>query len=698
MSAPPAPALGSAAIQASSSARDGGASEGPRVASDAAAPSTSVREGSMIARTAEDDALLVADEDTSALLAIPLPLVKTPNVKTVALPGRPAAIIVSGRRVFVTIRRVDDDPDERGALLLFERSEHEGEGVDLREVGRVLLPPDAWGLALSPDGSLALVTSAWTHRLSAIDVARRAVLWSVDTAREPRGVTILPSGDTAYVSHLVGSAVTRVDHLRDSAPVVKRVDFPASPMRSPDGESLSASLGYVALGSPTGNRVYFPRHALGALGVDAWFGVPTVDVLLTATDANPAPRWGPGLPATQVASVTGQGNWMPGFWGVVESHVPAMAQPRAAAWRARTETLLVASEGANQLVELDTAFTDPSIAVVRKYGTAGAPSGVVLSADERTAYVFCRSTFDLSVVALAEPNIPEAVAPSRTVHLHDDPLGPDVNPGRQLFYSQLDYVAPDVGCAACHPEGRDDGHTWHEATLVSAHESDGIRNHSFLSGYREANLFLTMYKLGVRKKSGDKSETIDVAPLGIGYPRQTPMLAGRLSSAGPYGWHAESTRLQERVDAGFRLHRWNRMGNGGGTGNAALHLVPFLRKGLVPPPVAKHELTPEEASGKRIYEGATADCARCHGPDGEPKDRSPTALTVLPTMSGFEAEDDPKFKPPNLQFVGGSAPYMHDGRYDSLESLIDDNHDRMGRTAHLTAPERAALIAYLRTL
>lgn len=662
-----------------------------------------MREGSTVARTPEEDAIFIADEDATCLHALALPLAKTPTVVTTPLPGRPASLVVSGRRVLVVVRQIDGDASAQGALVVFQRK---GDGVDLAEVGRVMLPPDAWGVALSPDGSLALVTSAWANRVSAIDLQKRAVLWSVETAREPRGVTILPNGDTAYVSHLIGAGVTRVDGLRSEKPTVKRLDLPAAPLRSPTKEKLSASLGYVAVASDSGDRVYFPRHALGALGRDAWFGVPTVDTLLTAKDAPLAPARRDGMPAMFEKDVSERmkmnRSWLAGTWRVVESQVNTMAQPRAAALRPTAGTMLVASEAADRLVELDTAFSDPSVAVVRTYPTRGAPSGVALSKDQLTAYVFCRSTFDLSVVSLAPPIVDALVAPTRTVHLMDDPLGEDLNKGRRLYYGQDVHVAPDVGCAACHPDGRDDGHTWHEATLISAPKSDrDARHHSFLSGYEEGRLFMNIYDLAVPDRTSKDRRAVVAMPPGIGFPRQTPMLVGRVSAAGPYGWHAEASTVGARVEAGFGLHQWRDGGRAPDANYAskeAMAVASFLRKGLVPPPAPKRALTPEETKGKQIYEGSTSDCARCHGPDGEPKDRSATALTALPTMNGFEAEEDIKFKPPNLQFVAGSPPYMHDGRYDTLESLIADNHDRMGKTAHLSEAERAALIAYLRTL
>ncbi|MFO0616162.1 MAG: hypothetical protein U0414_26450 [Polyangiaceae bacterium] len=407
--APPTPTAATSGASSSNATTSGAPDAPPRVAP-IAAPATPVREGSTIARTPEEDALFIADEDATCLHALALPLTRTPSVVTTPLPGRPASLVVSGRRVLVVVRRVDGDASAEGALVVFERK---GDGVDLTEVGRVALPPDAWGLGLSPDGTLALLTSAWTHRLSAIDVEKRTVRWSVDTAREPRGVTILPSGDTAYVSHLVGAGVTRVDALRAEAPTVKRIDLPAAPLRSPSKETLSASLGYVAVASDGGDRVYFPRHALGALGKDAWFGVPTVDVLLTSNDKPLAPRRRDGLPVTfekgaeELMKTRGQ-SWLAGKWGVIESDVNTMVEPRAATFRPSAGTMLVASEGADQLVELDTAFTDPSIAVVRTYSTGGAPSGVALSKDERTAYVFCRSSFELSSSPLRRRSRPRS--------------------------------------------------------------------------------------------------------------------------------------------------------------------------------------------------------------------------------------------------------------------------------------------------
>jgi cytochrome c peroxidase len=63
-----------------------------------------------------------------------------------------------------------------------------------------------------------------------------------------------------------------------------------------------------------------------------------------------------------------------------------------------------------------------------------------------------------------------------------------------------------------------------------------------------------------------------------------------------------------------------------------------------------------------------------------------------------ELEDDWRFKTPSLLYVGGTPPYYHDGSSSTLEELIERNGNRMGHTKQLSNGDRAALIAFLRTL
>ena len=240
-----------------------------------------------------------------------------------------------------------------------------------------------------------------------------------------------------------------------------------------------------------------------------------------------------------------------------------------------------------------------------------------------------------------------------------------------------------LACSGCHPEGRDDGHTWHEVTF---HMTEGTLT-TFLAG---SDLSVLTARWGDLKPEGTG---------GVGYARQTPIIAGRLKAAGPYGWHGESATLDARILAGFELHRWS-----GGSVNESMagaymkELMSFVRVGLPPPPRVERALTEEEQKGRALFESPTTQCATCHLPASEYTDRNSAPLKTWKAPAGFAEDPNPGFKTPSLLYVGGSGPYLHDGRFETLESLFELNQDRMGKTAQLSPDERKALIAFLRTL
>ncbi|XXT24063.1 hypothetical protein WME94_21220 [Sorangium sp. So ce429] len=712
----PAPGTDAGAGPAgSTAASDGGAGApaAPLPPASAAALRAPVREGGALARAAREEALYVADEDHGVLRVVPLPLDPARPGAGVPTPGRPAQVLALDGRVLATVR----DP---GLLLILRPDAAAG----LVELGRVPLPADAWGIAVTPDEKTAIVTSAWTHKVSAVDLEAGKVRWTVDVAREPRGVAVLPDGSAAYVSHLVGADVTRIDDL-GGAPRVRRVALPAAPLRAPSGERLAASLGYALALSEDGRRLFAARHALGAMGHAAWFGATTVDVLLTGRDEPLAPPHHGNLPVLRSAFaeqvITPESViTLPG------ASVTPVTQPRAVAYRKRARTLLVAGEGDDLVLEVDATAVDPTLAIVKSYpvggrydphirvaGTCGAPTGLALSADEATAWVFCRATGDVAAIRLHDPiagpavapagaagsagvagGAPTAVAagaapaaalpagaapaegPAALVHLADDPLGPEVAKGRRLFYSALDAtVSGNLGCAGCHPEGRDDGYVWREATFGTA---DG--EHANFVG---------------------RPENIPEVAKRKGYPRRTPMLAGNVGAAGPYGWHGENEDLLARLQAGMGLHRWGGLPidhTPAGLAARATYLTMFIRRGLVTPTRAEGAADERVKRGQEIFHSDEAKCSRCHVPTSDYTDRMAYPMPKRPPPPGYDEDPRPEYKTPSLRFVGGRPPYLHDGRAGTLAELIEQNADWMGKTSHLSPEDRAALVAFLETL
>jgi cytochrome c peroxidase len=160
-------------------------------------------------------------------------------------------------------------------------------------------------------------------------------------------------------------------------------------------------------------------------------------------------------------------------------------------------------------------------------------------------------------------------------------------------------------------------------------------------------------------------------------------------------------RHRERLAEGFNLHRWD-PGEADPkswlVGDRFNALSAFLRKGLVTPPREDRPLTEQEQRGKKVFESEVTQCAQCHAPATELTNRVAQRMPKLPTLPGFEDEEDDAFKTPSLLFVGGTAPYYHDGSSPTFEHLVSRNNDRMGKTNHLSAEDKAALVAYMRTL
>ena len=163
--------------------------------------------------------------------------------------------------------------------------------------------------------------------------------------------------------------------------------------------------------------------------------------------------------------------------------------------------------------------------------------------------------------------------------------------------------------------------------------------------------------------------------------RQTPMLAGRLTDAtAPFGWHGDGDTVQDHLQQTFQ-----RLGGTGLKGADLEALIAYCREMATPPslPAPKASLV---AQGRELFFADTVGCATCHkeggGSDG----------------IRHEVGSGPKLDTPSLKFLAGTAPYFHDGRYQTLAELLEHTQGKMGWGTEMTAQDRQALEAYLLTL
>ncbi len=168
-------------------------------------------------------------------------------------------------------------------------------------------------------------------------------------------------------------------------------------------------------------------------------------------------------------------------------------------------------------------------------------------------------------------------------------------------------------------------------------------------------------------------------------PRRTVMLAGRLQGTEPFAWGGTSKDLRDHLH-----HTFERL-NGQGLRNVELEALVAYVESLPTPPRANTEDAALVAKGQAIFNSKDSECATCHaegGTDGKTHD----------IHSRANADKKPLFNTPTLRFVGGHAPYFHDGRFESLRDVLLKTDGTMGHTKQLKPTDVDALEAYLRTL
>ena len=125
--------------------------------------------------------------------------------------------------------------------------------------------------------------------------------------------------------------------------------------------------------------------------------------------------------------------------------------------------------------------------------------------------------------------------------------------------------------------------------------------------------------------------------------------------------------------------------------------------------------TGQEFFGMQLFENQALRCARCHLTD--------TQILIFPSNNGLDVVyadkgvgsitgdgfDHGLFKPPSLRNVALTGPYMHDGRFATLQDVLQhyssgiQSHKNLGsflpeKGVNLTARQRDAIEAFLHTL
>jgi cytochrome c peroxidase len=332
-------------------------------------------------------------------------------------------------------------------------------------------------------------------------------------------------------------------------------------------------------------------------------------------------------------------------------------------------------------------------------------------------------------LALDTGNLFNYAAPSLPTYYAKPPVGPAdntppdnriTNPaatlGRVLFNDKRLSINSTISCASCHQQasGFTDPKKFSAGAVPPAIGTAHAMRLGNLSFYRPGTMFWNKRAASAEAQSTQPIQAtnemgFDATHGGMNavvakmqklpyYPALFKWVYGTAQVTEPRMQKALAQYERAMISAGSR---WD-------TGFAKVYNPALPDKGFsldVP------GLTVQENAGRRLFilngQSGGVGCAGCHAP--------PTfALNANALSNGLDAGASTVFKAPSLKNVGLGKAFMHDGRFATLEQVVDhydhgvkdspslDNRlktpEGLPRQLHLSVADKAALVAFMKTL
>lgn len=320
----------------------------------------------------------------------------------------------------------------------------------------------------------------------------------------------------------------------------------------------------------------------------------------------------------------------------------------------------------------------------------------------------------------ANPTLPPAFLVAPIINQDNTPAGnPTTDPGatlgRVLFYDKRLSRNQTISCASCHQQG----HGFSDPRKFSLGFEGGETGRNSM-GLSNARYYLRRHFFWDERANTLEDQVLQPIQNAVEMGMTLADLRARLA-AEPY-----YTNLFTQVfgDAQITDQRISRA------------LAQFVRS--IISVESKYDagvrqnfanFTAQENLGRRIYTGQTGriNCAACHGTDNFVPGpnifnnglENPYVDKGVGALTGL-ARDEGLFKVGSLRNIELTAPYMHDGRFATLEQVVDFystgvvNHPNLSPQLrapggpgqppgppvrpNFTAAEKAALVAFMKTL
>jgi len=560
-------------------------------------------------------------------------------------------------------------------------------------------------ICLSPDGAKAYVTNYTANLVSVIDVRARQVLTEIPVSNRPTQAKFSPDGRFLYVSCTWAEKIEVIDVAQNKVVRALTAGFePAGLAVSPDGKRLfvtnvvssSASIidiesGHTIAETPVGSQPRFAAvtpdaaRLLVSNGLSPWVSV------LDANDGREVARYDMGR-ASMLREIvcSTDGRWA--FLTNLVSHneVPTVQMERG--WI-----------NSNGFSILDLTQPNRRVTLLLDQLLVGAtnPCGIALSSDAKRLYVSLAGIHEIAIV-----DVPAALALAATskTAIEIQRLEEDVE------ILQREKIAHRYATGGLGPRSLALSEATNEV-LVANFFSDNVTVLDAKTGALKATIPLgpvqemtewrkgelmandgrITYQSWISCTSCHQEDTSsdglnwDLANDGLGNPKNNKSLQDAHDTP-PAMWSGVRADLADGVGAGERFQGFVPMAHVQGP------ITEYLtHPDRAPSPYRNGDPLAIER-GKKLF--TVAGCDVCHP--------APTYSDCKFHDLGFGTTNDfrNRFDTPSIRSCYRTAPYLHDGRAPTLESLfLEYNpHDVHGRTKGFTKQELDDLLAYVRTL
>jgi len=371
------------------------------------------------------------------------------------------------------------------------------------------------------------------------------------------------------------------------------------------------------------------------------------------------------------------------------------------------------------------ATSDGGAAAATGSATAAVPAApAALAAPAAPGSSIALSAFSASVLRLDGQHLPD-YAPQLPAHFagveaqDNTPAGTTGSPaiatlGRVLFYDKALSISGTVSCASCHKQAEDFGDgtrfsTGFAGSLTGAHAMRLANVRYYLPG--------TMF-WDKRSSSLEAQSTQPVQnPIEMGFDAAHGGVAAAVQQLQglPYyrdlfvGAYGDPAINEQRIQGALAQYIRGMVSTHSRWDDAAAQVFdPTL-----PDKGFNKDLpgfTAQENRGRQLFMANRAaggqNCAACHQP--------PSFALSNSGNNGLDAGETRRLKSPSLKNVARSAAFMHDGRFSTLEQVIEHYstgvQDGPGLDGRLKGPDgqplrpnlsqedKDALVAFLRTL